>query len=161
MGLRINSASASIDALAASRATRVPAVTEPRDTPLRRSQGLTEPLTLQVGFGKNSINVGGASLDTLGSNFRRVRESVPSVEELREQARERFREENARAEAQRASTGDPVKFDVTQDTPPPASEVTLQPVEQPVRPEPAPQAREFEPPAVQPETAQARLDVSV
>lgn len=98
-----------------------------------------EAAEVRVGFGNGTLSPSGAALRTVNSNLAAARKFVPSVEELREVARQRAAEQAATLE-QRAS-------DAARESAQAAQSAEAVPEAVPYRPEPSAQARAFEPEA--------------
>lgn len=103
-----------------------------------RSRADADQAEIRAGFGENTLSPSGAALRTISRNLEAARRLVPSVEELQQAARQRaaeqadtFERAAQRGEEDRPGIGEPQ---------PPREEVSF-------RPEPAPQARNFPPPA--------------
>ncbi|MFP4502111.1 MAG: hypothetical protein ACLFTT_14005 [Candidatus Hydrogenedentota bacterium] len=97
MGSRIDNSRASIAALAA--AARRPGEMTARQRRLETARLITrtpEPEPARAGFGDNTINLAGASLNTLGRNLASSRDTVPTPEEVRAETIERIRSERER-----------------------------------------------------------------
>lgn len=57
-----------------------------------------------AGFGENTLSTNGAALETIGRNFRAVRDVVPTIEQRLEETRDRQAEQAAAREAQAQRT---------------------------------------------------------
>lgn len=109
-----------------------PAVANPVEDPRPRKGDVVD---IRAGFGDGTLSPSGAALRTVNSNLAAARRYVPSVEELRESARERAAERAAAVEEQTA----PQNADAAAFEPPAAGESKVVSF----RPDPAPQARAF------------------
>lgn len=147
MGLNVGQIPASLvnaraDVSAATRQAR----TGEEDAPAlaRRNSEQERP---QAGFGENTLSPGGAALQALDVNLREARRAVPSVEELQAeyQARraEQLRESGLAELAATATEETPALEARVPETEEPGTE-EVGPEEQSTRPEPAPNARQFE-----------------
>jgi hypothetical protein len=94
-----------------------------------------DPAEVRAGFGDGTLSPSGAALRTVNSNLAVARRLVPSVEELREAARQRAAEQAATLE-QRAPAAE-------REAAAAAQAATTPPEAVPFRPEPSAQARAF------------------
>lgn len=74
---------------------------EQRREVARRFAGIPEYEPPRAGFGKDTVNLTGAALQTLGVNFSNSRRVVQAAQELRDAARERVAAEQRNAARQR------------------------------------------------------------
>lgn len=128
----VNSTAAAVRSYSDSGRTRTSVTSATDEARPRRG----DVVDIRAGFGDGTLSPSGAALRTVNSNLAAARRYVPSVEELRESARERAAERAAAQDEQavaRAEAAPTVEAPAAEE-----SRVVS------FRPEPAPQARAFE-----------------
>ena len=129
MGMRIGQTPALVEARfdAAARGPR-----REGDVTPRLNQREEQDRRTEAGFGANTVGPASAALQAIDANFRATSRNTPTVEERREEARDRRIEEARQAEEERQARASEARRE--QAAPPP---------EETTRPAPAPQADRF------------------
>lgn len=117
MGMRIGETPA---ALAGSRYGATPQrdttpVSSRKSTPLPIPGVKDEPEVIRAGFGRGTVSLPAVAVRTLDRNLQNGRSMVPTVEELREERRQRLAEEAAQAARQQPAPQPAARINIQRD----------------------------------------------